>query len=312
MDFFKKLAEKLGGPSKTPTERKLEVETIPLSRGVETAPLSEEQLQAVTKTEVALRPPQLMMGTGTTVGRQRDHNEDTIVAMNGILVDNKREQLFGIFVVADGMGGYEYGEVASSVAARTFCEYVLGKLYSPLMGASNQSLEDSILEVMEDAVKVANRAVIANAPGAGTTLTAALIMGEQVTIAHVGDSRAYFIYPDGRIQQLTQDHSLVQRLQDLGQLTREEAQVHPQRNVLYRALGQAEPFRPDINMFQFPHHGCLLLASDGLWGTVADADIFRIVQSSDNPAIACHILCEAANEAGGPDNSSVVLVEYLS
>jgi PPM family protein phosphatase len=180
------------------------------------------------------------------------------------------------------------------------------------LGATNQVLEDRILEVMEDAVKMANRAVLSSAPGAGTTLTAALMVGDQITIAHVGDSRGYFLFPDGRIQQLTQDHSLVQRLQDLGQITRDEAAVHPQRNVLYRALGQTEPFRPDINTFQLPHPGNLLLATDGLWGTVSDSDIFRIVNSSKNPSLACHELCEAANAAGGPDNSSVILVEFLS
>lgn len=311
MDFLKKLKDKLGG-TKPAVDAKLDVETVPVSGAVETAPLSEEQLQAVTKTQVILHPAQLVVGSGTTVGRQRDHNEDTLFFMNGLLADEKREQMFGVFVVADGMGGYEYGEVASSIAAKTFSEFVMGKLYAPLFGASNQGLDDSILEIMEDAVKAANKAVVANAPGAGTTLTAALVMGEQVTIAHVGDSRAYFIYPDGRVQQLTQDHSLVQRLQDLGQLTREEAQVDPRRNVLYRALGQAEPFRPDINMFQLPHHGCLLLASDGLWGTVPDLELFQIINSSESPAVACHLLCEAADAAGGPDNSSVILVQYLS
>jgi serine/threonine protein phosphatase PrpC len=214
--------------------------------------------------------------------------------------------------VADGMGGYELGEVASSLAARSFAEYLLGKLYAPMMGAAGEALEDSILEIMENGVKVANRAVISGAPGGGTTLTAALLVGEQVTIAHVGDSRAYFIFPDGRMQQLTADHSLVQRLQDLGQLSREEAQIHPQRNVLYRALGQSEPFRPDINTFQLPHPGNLLLATDGVWGTVTDSEIFRLVTSSKNPSIACHELCEAANLAGGPDNSSVILVQYLT
>jgi len=312
LDFLKDLVNKIGGSSNQPVKKAIESETIPLKRGVETAPLSEEQLQAVTRVQMVLHPPQLLVGTGTTVGRVRDHNEDTILAFSGILVDNNREQSFGIFVVADGMGGYEYGEVASSVAARTFSEYMLGKLYAPMMGAGNAQLEDSILEIMEDAVKAANRAVIANAPGAGTTLTAALMVGEQVTIAHVGDSRGYFIFPDGRMQQLTQDHSLVQRLQDLGQLTREEAQIHPQRNVLYRALGQSEPFRPDINTFQLPHPGNLLLATDGLWGLVPDGDIFRIVNAGKNPSIACHELCEAANAAGGPDNSSVILVEYLT
>jgi PPM family protein phosphatase len=302
----------LGNLFKKPAGKKIDQETLPVNHGVETAPLSEEQLQAVTKVQVVLHPPQLLVGTGTTVGRTRDHNEDTMVALSGILADGNREQPFGIFVVADGMGGYEFGEVASSYAARTFTEYMMSKLYGPMMGAGNQALEDSILEIMEDAVKAANRAVISSAPGAGTTLTAALMVGEQVTIAHVGDSRAYFIFPDGRMQQLTQDHSLVQRLQDLGQLTREEAMVHPQRNVLYRALGQSEPFRPDINTFQLPHPGNLLLATDGLWGTVSDGDIFRIVNGSKNPSIACHELCEAANAAGGPDNSSVILVEYLT
>ena len=308
LDFFKKL---IGGSQK-PAVSKVEQATKPLKQGIETAPLSDEQFQTVAKVQVVMKPSQMLVGTGTTVGRQRDHNEDTIIALNGIFADGNKDTPFGIFVVADGMGGYEFGEIASSVAARTLCEYLMGKLYGPIFGATNQVLEDSILEVMEDAVKLANRAVLSSAPGAGTTLTAALMVGDQITIAHVGDSRGYFLFPDGRIQQLTQDHSLVQRLQDLGQITRDEAAVHPQRNVLYRALGQSEPFRPDINTFQLPHPGNLLLASDGLWGTVSDMDIFRIVNSSKNPSIACHELCEAADAAGGPDNSSVILVEFLS
>jgi PPM family protein phosphatase len=302
-NFFKKLF----GPKKI-----VEPQTQPITRGVETAPLSEEQLQAVTKVQVVLHPPQLLIGTGTTIGKQRDHNEDTLISLSGIFSDGTREQTFGIFVVADGMGGYELGEVASSLAARTFAEYVLNKLYGPMLGAGSQTLEDSILEIMENGIKVANRAVMSGAPGGGTTLTAALLVGEQVTIAHVGDSRAYFIFPDGRMQQLTNDHSLVQRLIDMGQLTRDEAMVHPQRNVLYRALGQAEPFRADINTFQLPHPGSLLLSSDGLWGLVTDTEIFNIVTSSKNPSIACHELCSAADVAGGPDNSSVILVEYLT
>jgi PPM family protein phosphatase len=308
LDFVKKL---LGG-SKTPENSKVDQATIPLKQGIETAPLSDEQFQTVARVQVVMKPSQMLVGTGTTVGRQRDHNEDTIIALNGIFADGNKDTPFGIFVVADGMGGYEFGEIASSVAARTLCEYLMGKLYGPMLGATNQVLEDSILEVMEDAVKMANRAVLSSAPGAGTTLTAALMVGDQITIAHVGDSRGYFLFPDGRIQQLTQDHSLVQRLQDLGQITRDEAAVHPQRNVLYRALGQTEPFRPDINTFQLPHPGNLLLATDGLWGTVTDSDIFRIVNSSKNPSLACHDLCEAADAAGGPDNSSVILVEFLS
>ncbi len=165
---------------------------------------------------------------------------------------------------------------------------------------------------MEHGVMEANHAVILNAPGGGTTLTAALVIGDQVTLSHVGDSRAYFLYSDGRIEVMTQDHSLVRRLQDLGQIDEKEASTHPQRNVLYRALGLNEPFRPDINTYTLPSPGYLLMCSDGLWGSVPDEDIYRIVYSASSPAVACNELTQAANQAGGPDNISVILVQYLS
>jgi protein phosphatase len=161
-------------------------------------------------------------------------------------------------------------------------------------------------------VHEAQQAVIKLAPGGGTTLTAAFVMGDQVTIAHVGDSRAYFLYPDGRMQSITRDHSLVRRLQELGQITEKEAAVHPQRNVLYRAIGQGEPFDSDVNTHLLPRPGYLLICSDGLWGVVPDMDIFQIVTNAPNPSMACHSLVEAANAAGGPDNISVVIVQYPS
>jgi serine/threonine protein phosphatase PrpC len=173
-------------------------------------------------------------------------------------------------------------------------------------------MNESIQEIMESGVKEAHKAVIRTAPGGGTTMTSALVVGEQITIAHVGDSRAYFIYPDGRIQVITQDHSLVHRLQELGQITEKEAFNHPQRNVLYRAIGQNEPFRPDITSYQFPHPGFLMLCSDGLWGVIPETEIFRIVTTNKNPSIACNKLVDAANAMGGPDNISVILVSYLS
>jgi protein phosphatase len=152
--------------------------------------------------------------------------------------------------------------------------------------------------------------VIKLAPGGGTTLTAAFVLGDQVTLAHVGDSRAYFIYLDGRIQPITRDHSLVRRLQELGQISDREAAEHPQRNVLYRALGQSEPFEPDINTYPFPNAGYLMLCTDGFWGVVPESDVFPIIQSSPNLSIACHRMIEAANANGGPDNISVILVQY--
>ena len=164
---------------------------------------------------------------------------------------------------------------------------------------------------MQNGISESQQAVIRHAPGGGTTLTSAFILGDQVTLAHVGDSRAYFIYPDGRMQTVTRDHSLVRRLQELGQISDKEAAEHPQRNVLYRALGQSEPFEPDINTYPFPNGGYLMLCSDGLWNVISESEIFPIIKSAPSLSVACQRLIDAANNAGGPDNISVILVQYL-
>jgi len=278
---------------------------------VQTTPLTEDQLQNITQTSITLHPPQLLVGSAQSVGKQRDHNEDTLFSLTATIADGRRDLPFGIFIIADGMGGHQHGEVASTMAVRAMSDYLIKKMYSPLMGMDTETQIDSLHEIMGKGVSKAQQAVVENAPGGGTTLTAALVVGERVTFAHVGDSRAYFLYLDGRMQAVTMDHSLVRRLIELGQLTEEEAAVHPQRNVLYRALGQTEPFEPEINTMVLPHPGYLLICSDGLWGVVPEAEIFRIVMNAENPSLACHRLVEAANAAGGPDNISVVLLQYL-
>jgi protein phosphatase len=279
---------------------------------VATAPLSREQLEdANEQTNNQVTPPQLIVGTGQSVGRQRDHNEDTLFALTAILADGGTQLPFGVFIVADGMGGHQYGEVASGVAARAMAESIIKKLYSPLLGTRPDSQSESLQEIMESGVMDAQQAVIRQAPGGGTTLTSALVIGEQITFAHVGDSRAYFIYPHGEVEVLTQDHSLVNRLIQLGQLTKEEAAVHPQKNILYRAIGQNEPFHPDVKNLAFPNNCTLMLCSDGLWGVVKEEEIPRIIYSSASLTEACHLLVEAANAAGGPDNISVILIQHL-
>ncbi len=278
---------------------------------VETAPLSADQLDAVAKVKKETRPAQLLVGSCQSVGMQRNHNEDTLITLSAVVADDMADLPFGVFIVADGMGGHQYGEVASGTAARAMAEYLVSKLYSSLAGVKPEAQSESLQEIMEAGVNEANQAVIRKAPGGGTTLTTALVIGEQVTIAHVGDSRAYFLFTDGRVQPLTQDHSLVRRLVQLKQITEEEALVHPQRNVLYRAIGQNEPFRPDINSYLLPHPGYLMICSDGLWGVVNENEISRIVLSAPSLTSACQSLIDAANDAGGPDNITVVLVQYL-
>ncbi len=285
--------------------------SVPEPDNVKTAPLTEDLGMDVAKKPVVIRPAQLAVGCSQSVGRQRDHNEDTIFSLSSILADGASELPIGIFVVADGMGGHQHGELASGAAARAFADYIIRRIITPFVTGDTGSQTESLLEVMENGVKEAQTAVVRKAPGGGTTLTAALVLGEQVTMAHIGDSRAYFIYPDGRIQPITQDHSLVRRLVELGQITEDEAKVHPNRNVLYRALGQSEPFKPDIHTHPLPQPGYMLLCSDGLWGVLPDLEIFRIVQNAKSLSLACHELVEAANAAGGPDNISVILVGYL-
>jgi protein phosphatase len=172
-------------------------------------------------------------------------------------------------------------------------------------------MEESFQEIMSEAVNEAQRIIQKEAPGSGTTLTAALVVGQQITFAHVGDSRASFIYPDGRIENITRDHSLVQRLQELGHITAEEAENYPHRNVLYKALGQGDLLEPEIFTIAFPQPGTLIISSDGMWGVVAEKDIINAVNEAPTLQRACQNLVSAANTAGGPDNISVVLAQLL-
>lgn len=255
----------------------------------------------------ALHPPQLIAGCGISVGMQREHNEDALFTLTTTLVSNTSHTPFGLYIIADGMGGHLHGELASEIAIRAMSSYVIRKLYAPLFSISPESPDEPLQEIMQDGVQLAHRAILRDTPGGGTTLTAALILGDKMTIAHVGDSRAYSIDPDGQIQALTRDHSLVQRLQELGKISPEEANHHPQRNVLYRALGQGDDFDAEIATMKI-RPGHLLICSDGLWGVISESLIAELVASTTHPAVTCQQLIEAVNAAGGPDNISAVLV----
>ena len=236
----------------------------------------------------------------TDVGRKRKHNEDAY------LVDTER----GLFVVADGMGGHALGERASGIAARTVARVVLDNVLPSLLAdPQNAGDRPPLQEVMEVAMNAANKAVTTGVPeGGGTTLTCALVIGQQAILSHVGDSRAYII-TDQSFDQLTRDHSLVQRLQELGQLSAAEAATHPQRNVLYRAIGQGDGLEVDVDARRLPSGAMLLLCSDGLWGLVPNDRIEALIRQNPNPQAACEALVAAANAAGGPDNITAVMVK---
>lgn len=274
---------------------------------IPTRPLPQETTQ-VTPKKSHLEPPQLIVGCAQSVGRQRDHNEDALFTLTTTLTSDYGNVPFGLYIVADGMGGHQHGEVASGIAIRVVAGMVVRKLYTTLLSLKHSPPEQSLLEIMQDGVLEAHRTITRQVPGGGTTMTAVLILGNQMTVAHVGDSRAYAISQNDAMTVLTRDHSLVKRLVELGRITTDEAAIHPQKNVLYRALGQGEPFDPDLNTMQLPDSGYILLCSDGLWGVVPDEDIHRLVLGAQNPEDACTKLVDAANEAGGPDNITAILV----
>lgn len=253
------------------------------------------------------QPAQLVVGCGQSVGKQREHNEDALFMLTTNLAEGNTSLPFGLYIVADGMGGHQHGEVASSLAIHAMASHMIQKLYLPLLSGVEKPA-DSIQEILQGGIQNAHRDITKEVPGGGTTITAALVIGDKVTIAHVGDSRAYILEAGGQIEPVTRDHSLVKRLVELGQITPEEAAVHPQRNVLYRALGQGEPFEPDLSSAHLPSRGYLLLCSDGLWGVVPEGEIQRLILTAPDPASACQRLIEAANAAGGPDNITAVLV----
>lgn len=223
------------------------------------------------------------------VGSVREHNEDSYLVKTPL------------FVVADGMGGHEAGEVASNIAVTTM-EAHAPKSTSP--------------EALAAAVIKANEAILRGAqdgtgkPGMGTTLTAAFVFEDEATIAQVGDSRAYLLH-DGQLQRITRDHSLVADLIEQGRLTEAEARFHPQRSVITRALGSDPHMQPDLYTLHVEEGDRLLLCSDGLCSMISDEDIEEILLDNPAPAHACDALVEEAIIAGGLDNVTVIVIDPL-
>ncbi|MEQ8673403.1 MAG: protein phosphatase 2C domain-containing protein [Aggregatilineales bacterium] len=250
----------------------------------------------------------LTYGVSSDVGRVRSNNQDAAQAffVTGISADDHPD--FGMFIVADGMGGHHDGEKASAITVRTVTAQIMKSIYLPMFGGDEKTERVPITEALIAAIQSANKEVMTNVPDGGTTATVVSIIGDLAHFAHVGDSRAYLISREG-IDQVTRDHSLVQRLIELGQLTQEEAEEHPQKNVLYRALGQNETLEVDAMTRRLPANSRLLLCSDGLWGLIPERDIYETVMNTSDPQQACEKLVAQANAKGGLDNITAVLIK---
>jgi serine/threonine protein phosphatase PrpC len=271
----------------------------------DTRPLVPEKANPVM---LASLPPGLTVAKISDIGQVRERNEDSYLAMDITLQNDDGLTPLGLYIVADGMGGHQKGEVASSLAVQVSAHHIIQDVFLPfLSGHEQDGSRRPINEALIQAVQAANIAVHQQVPEAGTTLTVALVFGRRVYVAHVGDSRAY-IFNQASLRQITQDHSLVARLVELGQATPEEALTHTHRNVLYRAVGQAGSLEVDTYMQPLPVGSCLLLCSDGLWGMVADEEIAHILTYAPTPHKALEQLATTANQNGGDDNITAVLV----
>ena len=221
------------------------------------------------------------------IGRVRTHNEDSVLAQPPL------------FVVADGLGGHEAGEVASAIAVETLRDHAPRR-------------PDA--KALARAVRAANREVIRAAregyghAGMGTTMTAAIVEGTRIVIAHVGDSRAYLLHA-GALERVSEDHSMVADMIRRGQLTEAESRYHPNRSVITRALGTDSNMTADTYELDAEPGDRLLLCSDGLTGMLEDGAIAEMLGGYRDPQTAARTLIAAANDAGGHDNVSVVIVD---
>ncbi len=241
-------------------------------------------------------------GARTDVGLVREHNEDAYLAAPPV------------FVVADGMGGHEGGDVASAIVVEEF-----GRLatdgFDPEQGRA--CVAAVLATCRERLAQVASQQHADGVPDrhqAGTTVVAALLVehdGEPTwLVVNVGDSRAY-CFADGRLQQVTADHSLVQQLVDSGEISPDEASTHPQRNIVTRALGTGVDSEPDCFLLPVPDVERLLLCTDGVSGLVGDDVLCALLTEVEDPRDAADRIVAAALEAGGEDNATAVVVDVV-
>ena len=254
-------------------------------------------------------PLHLEVQLAQSLGITRNHMEDAIYALNIKTQLPKSHTTLGIFMVADGMGGHMYGDIASSVAIQSTAARLQKKLVGPLHDGQTEFSDEAIATILEDALQTAHHAVLENVKGGGTTLTVALVLNKKLHFAHVGDSRLYITSATKPLKALTLDHSLVQRLVELGQISQDDANDHPQRNVLFRALGQNEGFKADIGHIEITEPCTLLLCSDGLWGLVNQESLSKRINDGGSYEKMVNSLIEMANDAGGTDNISAILVK---
>ncbi|HEX6110339.1 MAG TPA: protein phosphatase 2C domain-containing protein [Ktedonobacteraceae bacterium] len=247
------------------------------------------------------------MGSDPGITRKQKPNEDSLFAYQCIQTYTSQVQSFGVFVVADGMGGHAHGQEASRMAIQV----ISNNLLPPLLANANVG-EDGLSSLLVNTIQLANRAIYQynqqeNA-NMGTTVTAVLFEGTTAYVANVGDSRTYLYRESTGLSQITIDHSVVARLVQTGKITSDDVYMHPKRNQLSRNLGEKADVEVDAFTVPLLTGDRLLLCSDGLWEMVRDPDIQRIMSANVEISQVVMLLIQAALAGGGNDNVSIVVV----
>ena len=258
-----------------------------------------------------LRNVSLAVGSVSNVGLKRQHkpNEDSFFAFQAAKSHNAQPVQFGLFIIADGMGGHANGQDASRTAIQTMIDFMLPKISVADGGMDDQSY----LKLLEEGVQHANYAVhqrnIQDRADMGTTMTTALIIGSMAYIANVGDSRTYLYRQSTGLTKITRDHSVVASLVDAGIIQPDDIYTHPKRNQIYRSLGEKPVVEVDSFSVELQPGDKLLLCTDGLWDMVRDPEIQRIIAAPEpDPTRTGEELIQAALKGGGDDNVSVIVV----
>ena len=268
----------------------------------QTMPYSVQQLQG--------RNLGLAVITETNPGIKRKHkpNEDSLFAMQGERTHNSQPQQFGLFVVADGMGGHANGQDASRTAIQKIIDFMLPRI-SMENGMNDEGYKNLLVEGVQQANLAVHQRNLQDHADMGTTMTAALVVGSTAYVANVGDSRTYLYREPEGLRQITHDHSVVASLVDAGIIKPDDIYTHPKRNQIYRSLGEKPGVEVDSFIQPLQPNDKLLLCSDGLWDMVRDPEIQRVVSSSiPTPTQLGKNLIQAALEGGGEDNVSVIVV----
>lgn len=259
-------------------------------------------------------PMRSHIGSGSHAGMVRELDEDGLLVLDlQTIVQNTNGRSWGLYIVADGMGGHAAGELASGLAIRGAAESILRAYLTPTLETDSPDEDDGLKAAVRAAILQANDYVVREAQARGndmgTTITMALVAGDRAVIGNVGDSRTY-LYRDGALKRISKDHSLVMRLVDLGQIEEDDIYTHPQRNAVLRSLGDRAELEVDLFPLRLRHGDSLVFMSDGLWEMVRDPQMAAIIAEHESPQAASDALIAAANAAGGEDNITVILAKF--